>query len=71
MTFENFENIFSLLCTIVVLLYCIFKYVETPKRGYRCLIVFFLANFLSEYYWTIYEFVMRSYPDVSAFAAYD
>ena len=70
MTFENFENLFSLLCTIVGLLYCIFKYIETPRRGYRCLVVFFLANFLSEYYWTTYQLVMGDYPEVSEFAAY-
>ena len=70
MIFENIENIVSLLCTIMGLLYCIFKYIETPRRGYRCLIAYFLANFLSEYYWTTFGFVMRSYPDVSGFAAY-
>lgn len=70
MTFENLENIISLLCTIVGLLYCVFKHIETPRRGYRFIIAFFLANFLSEYYWTIYELVMRSYPNVSEFAAY-
>ena len=70
MTFESFENILSLFCTIAGLLYCVFKYVETPKRGYRYLVVFFLANFLSEYYWTVYELIMRSSPDVSGFAAY-
>ena len=70
MAFENFENIVSLLCTIVGLLYCVFKYVEMPKRGYRYLVVFFLANFLSEYYWTIYNLVMHSYPEISGFAAY-
>lgn len=70
MVIEDFENICLLLSTIVGLLYCIFKYIETPGRGYRCLVVFFLANFLSEYYWTTYELVMRSYPDVSVFAAY-
>ncbi len=70
MIVESLENILSLFCTIIALLYCIFKYIETPKRGYRYLIAFFLANFLSEYYWTTYEFVMRSSPDVSGFAAY-
>ena len=70
MTFENFENIISLLCTIAGLLYCVFKYTETPERGYRYIIIFFLAHFLSEYYWTVYELVMHSYPDVSAFTAY-
>ena len=70
MSFQLFEDIFSLLCTIMGLLFCIFRYTENPKRVYRYLIVFFLANFLSEYYWTIYELVMRDYPDVSMFMAY-
>ena len=70
MSFQTFEDIFSLLCTIVGLLYCIFRYIETPKRVYRCLLVFFLANFLSEYYWTIYELIMPDYPNVSMFVAY-
>lgn len=70
MAFENFDNILSLLCTIVGLLYCVFRYIEAPKRGYKYIIAFFLANFLSEYYWTIYTLVMRSYPEVSHFTAY-
>ena len=70
MTFEITENIISLLCTIMGLLYCVFRFIDDPKRGYRYIIAFFLANFLSEYYWTIYGLVMRSYPDVSEFAAY-
>lgn len=70
MTYENLENIISLLCTIVGLLYCVFIYIRTPKRGYRCLIAFFLADFLSEYYWTIYELIMHAHPNVSEFVAY-
>ena len=54
MNIESLENIISLVCTVAGLLYCVFKYTEAPKRGYRLLIVFFLANFLSEYYWTVY-----------------
>ena len=38
MSFQTFEDIFSLLCTIVGLLYCIFRYIEAPKRVYRCLL---------------------------------
>lgn len=67
---ENIENIVSLLCTIVGLLYCTFQYIDTPRRGFRFLIAFFLANFLSEYYWTCYELITKSYPEVSAFVAY-
>ena len=67
---ENLENIVSLLCTIVGLLWCSFQYIETPRRGYRFLIAFYLANFLSEYYWTSYELIMKDYPEVSEFVAY-
>lgn len=70
MVFENFENIVSLFCTIVGLLYCVFKYVESHQRGYKFVVGFFLANFLSEYYWTIYELITHSYPEVSEFIAY-
>ena len=70
MTFENLENIVSLLCTIIGLLYCVFKYIDKPRRGYTYIIVFFLANFLSEYYWTIYELVTGSFPNVSWVVAY-
>jgi hypothetical protein len=70
MLLESFENILSLLCTIVGLLYCVFQYIEIPKRGLRLLIGFFLAKFLSEYYWTIYVLVMHADPDVSGFTAY-
>ena len=70
MIFENFENMISLLCEVIGLSYCVFKYVVSHKRGYRLLIAFFLANFLSEYYWTIYQLVINSSPDVSEFVAY-
>ena len=70
MAFENFGNIISLLCTIIGLLYCVFKYVETQSKGFKFIIAFFLANFLSEYYWTIYELITNSYPDLTEFVAY-
>ncbi|MBP5295394.1 MAG: hypothetical protein J6Y95_06715, partial [Lachnospiraceae bacterium] len=70
MIIEHFQNILSLLCTIVGLLYGVFKYIESPRRGYRLVVAFFLASFLSEYYWTIYELVMHDYPQVSEFVAY-
>lgn len=69
MTVERVRNILSLLCTIAGLLSCTFKYIEKPRRGFRYLIGFFLATFLSEYYRTIYEFVMHAYPAVSEFTA--
>ena len=70
MLLDNFENMLTLLAAIVGLLGCLFKYIKSPKRGYRILIVFFLSNFLSDYYWTIYTLVMGYDPEVSAFLAY-
>ena len=70
MVFENFENILTLLCTVVGLLLCLFKYIEVPKRGYLYLIVFFLAHFFADYYWTIYTIVMQLRPEVSELVAY-
>ena len=69
MTFESFESIFTLFCTIVGLLGCLFKYIEVPKRTYLFLVIYFLAHFLSDYYWTIYVLVLDSCPTVSSFAA--
>lgn len=70
MSFDNFQNIISLICTVIGLLYCVFKFIETPKRGYRVLIAFFLADFLSEYYRTIYELLMHADPNISGFITY-
>ena len=70
MSFEDFENIFTLFFTIVGLLACLFKYIETPKRTYFYLTGFFLARFMSDYFWTVYELVTGSYPEVSGFTAY-
>ena len=70
MIIEDFENVLTLLAAILGLFGCLFKYIKTPRRGYLYLIIFFLANFLSDYYWTIYTLVMRSYPEVSELLAY-
>ncbi|MBO4266599.1 MAG: HD domain-containing protein [Lachnospiraceae bacterium] len=70
MTFYDFGNIVSLICIIAGLLYCFFKYVDKPTRGYRYIIGFFLAMFLSEYYWTVYVLVIGQDPGVSDFVSY-
>ena len=70
MTLDNFENVLTLVATCLGLLGCLFKYIKAPKRWYLLLISFFLANFLSDYYWTVYSLVMNSYPEVSEFLAY-
>ena len=70
MTFEDFSNLFTLFCSIVGLLACIFKYIEHPKRSYLFLIIFFLGHFFSDYYWAIYMLITHEYPLVSEFVAY-
>ncbi len=70
MVLDDFENMLTLLATVIGLLYCLFKYIKNPRRGYIILIVFYMSNFLSDYYWTIYSLVMRYYPEVSEFLAY-
>ena len=70
MTLDDFENVLTLAATCLGLLGVLFKYIKTPKRWYLLLITFFLANFLSDYYWTVYSLVMNTYPEVSEFLAY-
>ena len=70
MSFEDFENLFTLLCAIVGLLTCLFKYIEHPKRGYLYLVISFLGHFFSDYYWAVYVLIMHSSPNVSGFLAY-
>ena len=70
MILEDFENVLTLIAAILGLLGCLFRYIKTPKRGYFLLIIFFLSNYLSDYYWTIYTLAMRSNPTVSEFLAY-
>ncbi len=70
MTIDVFDNILMLAATIIGILICLFRYIEVPKRGWLHMTVFFLASFLSDYYWTTYTLVMHESPDVSALMAY-
>lgn len=69
MTFEDFENLFALFCTIIGIISSLFKFIEFPKRRYIYLIIFFMAHFFSDYYWAIYVLTMHSEPNVSGFMA--
>lgn len=70
MSIDVFENLIMLLATVVGLLMSLFHYIETPKRGWLYLTLFYLAHLVSDYYWTTYVLVIRDEPDVSAFMAY-
>ena len=70
MNIESFENVIMLLAIIIALLGSLFHYVEVPRKGYLCLCGGFLAHLLSDYYWTVYTFVMGDNPSISEFIAY-
>lgn len=70
MDIETFINIFTLAVTLAGLLISLFKYIDSPKRGWLYIIFFFLADILSEYYWTAYTLIIKEDPDVSALLAY-
>ena len=70
MSLENLDNVLMLLASITGLLICMFRYIRFPQRGWLYLSLFFLADLLSDYYWTIFSLVMHTDPDVSAMMAY-
>ena len=70
MSMDALDNLLMLAAAIIGLLICMFRYIAFPKRGWLYLSVFFLADMLSDYYWTIYSLVMNDSPDVSAIIAY-
>ena len=70
MNVETILDIYMLFSAGVGLFLCIYRYVETPRRVYVFSTLFFLAHFLSDYYWTIYLLIMNNYPNLSALLAY-
>ena len=57
------ENSISLLVSIIGLLSSLFRYIETPRRGWLYLSLFYLSCLMSDFYWTLYLLVMRSNPE--------
>ncbi len=70
MSVETFVNVFTLAAAVIGLLLSMFRYIESPRRGWLYMSVFFLADILSDYYWTTYILVMHESPDVSELMAY-
>ncbi len=70
MTIDIIENVFMLLAALIGLFISLFRYIETPKRGWLYMTIFALCNILSDYYWTIYTLIIHEDPDVSALMAY-
>lgn len=67
---DDLDNLLMLASTVIALLISLFKYIEKPRKGWLYVSVFFLARFLSDYYWTTYTFIMNDDPDISALMAY-
>ncbi len=70
MTIDIIENVFMLLAALIGLFISLFRYIETPKRGWLYLTIFSLCHILSDYYWTVYTLIIHEDPDVSALMAY-
>lgn len=70
MGIDVIENVFMLLAAVIGLLLTLFRYIETPKRGFLYISIFFLTHLLSDYYWTTYSIIMGDEPAVSGFMAY-
>ncbi|MCR4738957.1 MAG: response regulator [Lachnospiraceae bacterium] len=52
------------------LLLTLFRYIETRHRILIYAVLFYLANMLSQYYWTAYEIVIGDDPGISSVFAY-
>ena len=52
------------------LLLTLFHYIETRQRVLIYAVLFYLANMLSQYYWTAYEIVTGDTPGISSLFAY-
>lgn len=67
---ENLINIYSLFATLTGLILCFFYYVAHVRREYQLLNGFLLGDFLSNYYWVVFVFIMGDYPNSSELMAY-
>ncbi len=70
MDYDFILSIFMLLSAIIGLFLCLYHYVERPVKVWAYACGFFIAHFLSDYYWAIYSLVLNEEPNTSAFLAY-
>ena len=68
--FEQAINIFTILVNIIGLMLCLFGYFKFTRRPFVYAVVFFLGDFLSNYYWCVYSLVMGDDPNISSVLAY-
>ena len=70
MNLDTIDNLCMLFAAIIGLIISLFRYIETPRRGYLYMSVFFLAHLLSDYYWTAYTSIMGDGFEVPVLVAY-
>jgi signal transduction histidine kinase/FixJ family two-component response regulator/HPt (histidine-containing phosphotransfer) domain-containing protein len=65
MFWDYLENTLQLALTISMLLVCLFQYINSHKRGWSYLVIFFLGTLVSSYHWTAYLLIMGESPTSS------
>jgi len=65
MFWDYLENTLQLSLTISMLLVCLFQYINSHKRGWSYLVIFFLGTLVSSYHWTAYLLIMGESPNSS------
>ena len=65
MFWDYLENTLQLALTISMLLVCLFQYINSHKRGWSYLVIFFLGTLVSSYHWTAYLLIMGESPNSS------
>ncbi len=68
MNIETVTNLITLLFPVIGLMAALFRYTYAPKRGWLYVSIYFLSRILSDYYWTVYTFVMNENPEGAEFA---
>ena len=65
MFWEYLENTLQLSMTIIMLLVCLFQYINSKKRSWSLMVMFFLGTLVSSYHWTAYLLIMGESPNSS------
>lgn len=70
MFWDYLESTLQLILTIVMLLGSLFQYINSKKRGWIYLVLFFLGTLVSSYHWTAYLIIMGEQPNTADAISY-
>ncbi len=70
MIMDYIENIIQLGTIFVLLLLCLFGYIESRRKIWLHASIFFLGDMLSSYFWTAYLMIMGADPNTSNALSY-